>query len=79
VIILEMILILIMIAAAVATSVFKDLMNAVIACAAVSLIASVLFYMLDAPDVAMAEAAIGAGLTTAIFVLAIRKTERYEG
>lgn len=78
-IILEMILILIMIAAAVATSVFKDLMNAVIACAAVSLIASVLFYMLDAPDVAMAEAAIGAGLTTAIFVLAIRKTERYEG
>jgi len=50
----------------------------VIACAAVSLIASVLFYLLDAPDVAMAEAAIGAGLTTAIFVLAIRKTERYE-
>jgi uncharacterized MnhB-related membrane protein len=78
-IILEAIFIVIMIAAAVATSVFKDLMNAVIACAAVSLIASVLFYMLDAPDVAMAEAAIGAGLTTAIFVLAIRKTERYEG
>ena len=77
-IVLQAILILIMIAAAVATSIFKDLMNAVIACAAVSLIASLLFYMLDAPDVAMAEAAIGAGLTTAIFVLAIRKTERNE-
>jgi multicomponent Na+:H+ antiporter subunit A len=76
--ILGAILIVIMVAAAVATSVFKDLLNAVIACAAVSLIASVVFYMLDAPDVAMAEAAIGAGLTTAIFVLAIRKTERYE-
>ena len=76
--ILEAVLIAIMIAAAAATSVFKDLMNAVIACAAVSLIASVLFYVLDAPDVAMAEAAIGTGLTTAIFVLAIRKTERYE-
>ena len=76
--IIQAILIAIMIAAAVATSIFRDLMNAVIACAAVSLIASVLFYMLDAPDVAMAEAAIGAGLTTAIFVLAIRKTERYE-
>jgi multicomponent Na+:H+ antiporter subunit A len=72
------ILIVIMVAAAVATSVFKDLLNAAIACAAVSLIASAVFYMLDAPDVAMAEAAIGAGLTTAIFVLAIRKTERYE-
>jgi uncharacterized MnhB-related membrane protein len=78
VIILGVILIIIMVVAAVATSVFKDLLNAVIACAAVSLIASILFYMLDAPDVAMAEAAIGAGLTTAIFVLAIRKTERYE-
>jgi len=77
-IVLQAILILIMIAAAVATSISKDLMNAVIACAAVSLIASLLFYVLDAPDVAMAEAAIGAGLTTAIFVLAIRKTERYE-
>lgn len=77
-IVLQAILILIMIAAAVATSIFKDLMNAVIACAAVSLIASLLFYVLDAPDVAMAEAAIGAGLTTAIFVLAVRKTERYE-
>ena len=77
-IVLQAILILIMIAAAVATSISKDLMNAVIACAAVSLIASLLFYVLDAPDVAMAEAAIGAGLSTAIFVLAIRKTERYE-
>ena len=77
-IVLQAILIVIMISAAVATSIFKDLMNAVIACAAVSLIASLLFYMLDAPDVAMAEAAIGAGLTTAIFVLAIRKTQRYE-
>ena len=77
-IVLQAILILIMIAAAVATSISKDLMNAVIACAAVSLIASLLFYVLDAPDVAMAEAAIGAGLTTAIFVLAIRKTERRE-
>ncbi|GAI16248.1 unnamed protein product [marine sediment metagenome] len=53
-------------------------MNVVIACAAVSLIASLLFYLLQAPDVAMAEAAIGAGLTTAIFVLAIRRTGRYE-
>ncbi len=76
--VLEAILIAIMVVAAVATSVFKDLVSAVVACAAVSLIASVLFYLLDAPDVAMAEAAIGAGLTTAIFVLAIRKTERYE-
>ena len=55
-----------------------DLMYAVVAVMAVSLIVSILFYVLQAPDVAMAEAAIGAGLTTAVFVLAIKKTERYE-
>ena len=73
-----LVLILFMLVAAVATSIFRDLISAVVMCAAVSLLASVLFYLLDAPDVAMAEAAIGAGLTTAIFVLAIRKTGRYE-
>jgi energy-converting hydrogenase B subunit D len=76
--VIEAIVILLMLVAAVATSVFRDLISAVIACAAVSLLASLLFYLLDAPDVAMAEAAIGAGLTTAMFVVAVRKTRRYE-
>ncbi len=76
--IFQLILIFIMIILAVAASLFKDLVNAVVVCAAVSLITSILFYFLQAPDVAMAEAAIGAGLTTAIFIIAIRKTERYE-
>jgi uncharacterized MnhB-related membrane protein len=39
-----------------------------------SLFASVAFLLLAAPDVAMAEAAIGSGLTTVIFLYAIRKT-----
>ena len=58
--------------------VFRDLLNAVIAAAFVSLIAAILFYLLHAPDVAMAEASIGAALTTAIFVIGIRKTTRSE-
>ena len=77
-IVIQAVLILITLVAAVATSILRDLISAVIACGAVSLLASLLFYLLDAPDVAMAEAAIGAGLTTAIFVLAVRKTERHE-
>jgi len=76
--IFQLLLIFIMIILAIAASMFKDLINAVVVSAAVSLIASILFYFLQAPDVAMAEAAIGAGLTTAIFIIAIRKTERYE-
>ena len=71
-------LIIVMLAAAVSASIFKDLMNAVIASCLVSLIAAILFFLLQAPDVAMAEAAIGAALITAVFVIAIRRTKRYE-
>jgi uncharacterized MnhB-related membrane protein len=68
----------IMLISAIAASIFKDLMNAVIASCLVSLIAAIIFYFLQAPDVAMAEAAIGAALVTAVFVIAIRRTNRYE-
>lgn len=71
-------LIILMLVGAVAASIFRDLISAVIAAALVSLVASLLFYFLQAPDVAMAEAAIGAALTAAIFVIAIRRTNRYE-
>jgi len=72
------VLVLLMLIAAIAASIFKDLLNAVIAACVVSLIAAILFYFLQAPDVAMAEASIGAALVTAVFVIAIRRTKRYE-
>lgn len=68
----------VMLAAAVAALVFRDLLSAVIASCLVSLLASILFFFLQAPDVAMAEASIGAALVTAVFVIAIRRTSRYE-
>lgn len=57
---------------------FKDLISAVIALAVYSLLAALLFYLLHAPDVAIAEAAVGAGVATVIFVWVIGKTERRE-
>ncbi len=56
----------------------KDLLVAVIASAVVDLILTILFFILQAPDVAITQAAIGAGLTTAIFVVVLRKTTRVE-
>jgi uncharacterized MnhB-related membrane protein len=56
----------------------KDLIAAAIAVAAMSLLLSLEFYILQAPDVAIAEAGIGACLTTAILVIAIRATKRME-
>lgn len=57
---------------------FKDLVSSVLALAAASLLVSLEFYMLQAPDVAIAEAGIGAALTTAIYVIAVRRTRRKE-
>lgn len=51
---------------------FRDLLSSVIALSAVSLLLSVEFYILQAPDVAIAEAGIGAGLSTAIYMVALR-------
>lgn len=71
-------LVVVMLLGAIAACIFRDLISAVIAAAMVSLIAAILFYLLQAPDVAMAEAAIGAALTAAIFIIAIRRTTRHE-
>ena len=52
----------------------NNLMDAMISAGLASLFAAVSYVLLAAPDVAMAEAAIGSGLATLIFLYAIRKT-----
>jgi len=52
------------------------LMASAVALAAFSLMMALEFYLLQAPDVAIAEAGIGAGLTTAILVVGIRAVRR---
>jgi len=51
----------------------KNLLSAVIVLGAFSLVLSLVFYYLHAPDVAIAEAAIGSGFATVIFLIAIKK------
>jgi uncharacterized MnhB-related membrane protein len=46
---------------------------AIIATGIVSLVASIMFLLLAAPDVAMTEASIGSALTTAIFFFTLNK------
>lgn len=57
-------------------AIFKDLIAAVITLAAMSLLLALEFYLLQAPDVAIAEAGVGAALTITIYVIAIRATKR---
>ena len=57
---------------------FRDLLAAIVSYSVFSLVLTVLYFLLDAPDVAIEEAGIGAALTTCIFVIAIRMTRRRE-
>ncbi|NOZ35412.1 MAG: DUF4040 domain-containing protein [Chlorobi bacterium] len=56
----------------------KDLIHAVIATSVISLVLSLMFYLLQAPDVALTEAAIGIALSTIIFIITVRNTKRFE-
>ncbi len=53
-----------------------DLLHGVIALSATSVLSALLFYIFHAPDVAITEAAVGAGVSTVIFVWILRKTKR---
>ncbi len=67
-----------MVVSALAAIYLKNLVAAVVAGGLVSLFASVVYLVLAAPDVAMTEAAIGAGLSTAIFLYAVKRTQEQE-
>ncbi len=56
----------------------KKILTAVIALGVTGAFVALEFLILQAPDVAIAEAAVGAVLTTAIFIIAVKKTTKKE-
>lgn len=69
----------VMLVAGLAVVLLPDLMSAVAASSVVSLALSVLFVLLRAPDVALAEAAVGAGLSGVLFALTLRRLGLWRG
>ena len=70
----------IMLTAAVAVLLVDSLISAVAAASAISLALSVIFVLLNAPDVAMTEAVVGSGLSSVILALALfrlQQTDRH--
>ncbi|KAF0195245.1 MAG: putative multicomponent Na+:H+ antiporter subunit B [Bacillota bacterium] len=56
----------------------RDLLSAVIILGAYSMMMSIIWQQLHSPDVAITEAAIGAGATSLLFLAAISRTRRHE-
>lgn len=76
--VLHVIIPLLLVVCAIFVAVFRDLLYAVVALAVLSLLLALEFYLLKAPDVAIAEAGVGAAVTAAIFIITIRGTKRME-
>ncbi|MCC5912194.1 MAG: DUF4040 domain-containing protein [Clostridiaceae bacterium] len=76
--ILNIILVIFLIGCAIAVERTRDLLGAVIIFGAYSLTMAILWLILKAPDIALTEAAIGAGATTMLLIATISRTRRSE-
>jgi len=74
----DIMLIVLLIASAIAVIRLKDLLAAAIVFSTYSLMMCLLWLHRGAPDVAMTEAAVGAGVTTVLFLVTIGRTTRKE-
>lgn len=75
---LTLILLVFLVTTAAVAIVLKDLLAAVIVFSGYSLMMAILWTQLRAPDLALTEAAVGAGITTVLFVVTIFRTSRRE-
>ena len=71
-----MIIMCLLIIGSIAVSFVRSLISAVIIFMVYSLMMAILWEQLNAPDLAITEAAVGAGVTTVLFVLAVRRVRR---
>lgn len=71
---IALITVVVMVGSAIAVIVLRNLLAAVVASSVMSLTLSVVFVILRAPDVAMTESVVGAGLSGVLLALALWKT-----
>ena len=62
-----------LIVCAIAVCLTKDLLTSVVIYMAYSMVMSVVWIILESPDLAITEAAVGAGVTSLLFFLALKK------
>ena len=77
--ILNVILLAVIVACAVAVSLTRELLSAVIIFMIQGLTMSVVWIMLQAPDLAITEAAVGTGISTVLMLAALKKIHFIQG
>ena len=73
VVILDVLIVLGVVVSAILACHFEKLLSSVVALGVTGICAAAAFLVMHAPDVAISEAAVGAALTPAIFIVALHK------
>lgn len=76
--IFETILLLGLVSCAIAVSFSKKLLNSILIFMSYSLMMSVIWILLESPDLAITEAAVGAGVTSLLFFVTLKKIHAME-
>ncbi|MBQ2705207.1 MAG: DUF4040 domain-containing protein [Agathobacter sp.] len=76
--IFETILLLGLISCAIAVSFSKKLLNSILIFMSYSLMMSIIWILLESPDLAITEAAVGAGITSLLFFVTLKKIHAME-
>ena len=69
------ILLIFLVICAIAASLSKNLLNTILIFMSYSLVMSVIWILLESPDLAITEAAVGAGVTTVLFLVTLKKIQ----
>ena len=77
--IINYILLAILLVCAISVSFSKSLLNSIIIYMAFSLIMSIIWIILESPDLAITEAAVGAGVTTILFFATLKRIHAVKG
>ncbi|MDE7300002.1 MAG: DUF4040 domain-containing protein [Lachnospiraceae bacterium] len=67
------ILLIILILCALATSISRNLLTSVVIFMSYSLVMCIIWILLESPDLAITEAAVGAGVTSVLFFITLKK------
>ena len=77
--IIQMLLVVFLIASAIGVSVTRNLFSAVIVFMGYSSIMAIIWVFLQSPDLAITEAAVGAGVDSVLFFLTLKKVHALKG
>ena len=72
----EIVLILFLLICSVSVALTKNLLASVITFLAYSMVMSIIWLILESPDLAITEAAVGAGVTGILFFITLKKTNQ---